>query len=323
MKKVFTSITVILMAITVLSSCKKADTTQVADNFDNFIATQQSPVQTFTVNASTGGLINCTGGTKITFPANWAVNADGTAFTGDAVITVQESIKKSQWMMDGLSTATQGDMLVTGGMLNLVAKRKDNGAELKPAPAMQVSNPNLAAVIKAEVPRNKDVQRDLLLFLPDTTNGNPTVPETKPPTGWYASNYYPFGNGVNSYIFQLPKFHWVNCDGLANQPGTKTTIKVTPNMSAFGGATAIQVMLVYRTINTVITLPPKTGYFESYTNSIPVGSVADVVLIGKAANGGILFKVLSANTFTALQNISITPASATAADVMAYLNSVN
>jgi hypothetical protein len=62
---------------------------------------------------------------------------------------------------------------------------------------------------------------------------------------------------------------------------------------------------------------------ESYPNSIPIGSTADVVCIGKDGAGKIIFKVLPATVFTANVNIPVKPVVTDAATVTAYLNSIN
>lgn len=321
MKNLIKTLAVFTVLTALFTSCRKDDTlVATIESFDNFMASNKIKEQVFTINGASGGSITGTGGSKIKFPANAFVNADGTAFTGEATITLKEALKKSDWLMEGLSATTVDNILVSGGMLDIKVQRKDNGANLLPAPAMVEPNQNPAAVIMGEVLKPRVKQQDLQLFLPDT---NTPTPATQPPSAWASAPYYPFGNGSNSYVFQIPRFRWVNCDGLYAQSGPKTTVRITPNLSAFAGATNVQAILVYRDINTVITFPPRTGYFESYPNSISVGSIADVVCIGKTANGDILFKVLPATAFTANMNISITPEVATAANVAAYLNSID
>jgi hypothetical protein len=184
---------------------------------------------------------------------------------------------------------------------------------------MQVPTPSLVNVVKVEVPKIRVLPDTVQLFLP----GGPVAGGTSTPPALWAASYYPFGSGPSSYIFQIPQFHWVNCDRLASQPGVKTTIKVTPNLTAVTGATSVQAMLVYRNISTVITLPPSGGFMQSYLNSIPAGSTADVVCIGKDGAGNIIFKVLPATTFTTGMNIDITPVVTSAATVKAYLDSIN
>lgn len=318
MKKIIHSLTCITLSALVLLSCRKADTSDIVDNsYSAFVAANTDAVQNFTIDATTGGTITCKRGSKIVFPPNAFANPDNSITTGNILVTVKEALLKKQWLMEALSTTTQTEMLVSGGMLDIAAKRSADGVEVKPSPAMLIPTPSMVNVIKVEVPRIDNRPDTLRLFVP-----NQAVPSANPPTSWAAS-YYPFGNGSNSYVFQLPQFRWVNCDGLANQPGVKTTIKVTPDLTSVTGATGVQVMLVYRNISTVITLPPSGSFMQSYTNSIPVGSTADVVCIGKDGAGNIIFKVVSANVFTANMDIPVKPVVTDAATVTAYLNSIN
>jgi hypothetical protein len=325
MKKTIYHLAIITILSLALFGCRKNDTvSNPEDQFENLKFVKQSQIQLFEINGATGGIITGKRGTKITFPPNSFADASNTVFGGAILVQLRESLSKSEWMMDGMSTTTQSEPIISGGMINIIASRKDNGAVLKPAPAMAVPNANLNLVIKAEVPKNAGAANlDMNLFLPDNNASGAPADSTKAPLAWTNANYFPFGNSPNSYIFQLPKFNWTNCDRIAGLPGIKTTVKVTPNMTGFGGATNLQAMFVFKTINMVITLPPQPTFFESYANSIPIGSQADVVLIGKAADGKILFKVLPATTFTASMNISITPDKVPAATVTAYLNSIN
>ncbi len=319
MKKIISSLTIIALTVLALSGCKKNDTTPaVDDSFDSFVKANTDAVQTFTIDAATGGMITGKRGTKITFPPNAFANPDNSITTGNVQVSFKEALLKKQWILEGLTATTQTDMLVSGGMLDIAAKRLVDGQELKPAPAMLIPTPSMVNVIKVEVPRVPERPDTLRLFVP----ANQAAPSPNPPTAWAAS-YYPFGNGSNSYVFQLPQFRWVNCDGLANQPGTKTTIKVTPDLSGVSGANNVQVMLVYRNISTVITLQPSGSFMQSYPNSIPVGSIADVVCIGKDGAGNIIFKVLPGTVLTTNANITIPPVKTSAATVTAYLNSIN
>jgi hypothetical protein len=319
MKKIFTSLTIIVLTTLVLLSCRKSDSLEVPDDsYDSFVKANTDAVQTFTITAATGGTITCKRGVKIIFPPNSFANLDNSITTGDVLVTVKEALLKKQWILESLSTTTPTEMLVSGGMLDIAPRRMGDGVEVKLAAVMQVPTPSMVNVVKVEVPRVPERPDTLRLFVP----ANQAAPSATPPTAWAAS-YFPFGNGSNSYIFQLPQFHWVNCDGLANQTGVKTTIKVTPDLTGVTGATGVQVMLVYRNISTVITLPPSGSFMQSYPNSIPVGSIADVVCIGKDGAGNIIFKVLPGVVFTANANITIPPVKTNAATVTAYLNSIN
>jgi hypothetical protein len=320
MKKTILNLVTFVIISIVLFSCRKNDTIENTENlYDNFVKLNTPEEQLFTIEATTGGIVNGKRGTKITFPPNAFANPDNSITTGKVVISLKEALDKSQWMMSGLSTTAIDGILISGGMIDVRVNRASDGAELKPSPAMTIATPSLVNVIKAEVPKINNRPDTLKLFLPNVAQGGSGAAA---PSSWAAS-YYPFGNGSNSYIFQLPQFKWANCDALYGQPGTKTTIKVTPDLSGVTGATQVQAILVYKNLSSVITLPPSSSFFQSYTNSIPVGSTADVVCIGKDAAGKIIFAVKPATTFTALMDVSIKPVVTDAATVTAYLNSIN
>ena len=318
MKKITSSLALIAISALVLLGCRKMDSEVIVDNtYDTFVKTNGAAQQTFTIDAATGGTITAKRGSKIVFPPNAFANPDNSITTGNVTIKVKEALDKSQWIMEGLSTTTQTEMLISGGMLDLDVRRSADGVEVKPTPPMLVPTPSLVNVIKAEVQKIRVLPDTVRLFLP-AGGGSPA----NAPTSWAAS-YYPFGSGPSSYIFQIPQFRWVNCDRLASQPGVKTTVKINPDLSAVTGATNVQVMLVYKNISTVITLPPTGSFMQSYTNSIPIGSVADIVCIGRDSAGKIIFKVLGDTAITSLMDIAIKPVVTDAATVTAYLNSIN
>lgn len=319
MKKIIYSLTFMACIALLLVSCRKADTSDIVDNsYATFLTANTDAVQTFTIDAATGGNIVCKRGSKIVFPPNAFANPDNSTTTGNVLITVKEALLKKQWILEGLSATTVNEMLISGGMLDIKASRQSDGVEVKPSPAMLVPTPSLANVIRVDMPRKANLPDSVKLFVPIAQGGSSGTP----PAAWAAS-YYPFGKSTNSYIFQLPQFRWINCDVLYGQPGPKTTIRVTPDLTGVTGATGVQVMLVYQNISTVITLPPSGSFMQSYSNSIPVGSTADVVCIGKDGAGNIIFKVLPATVFTANMDVPVKPVVTDAATVTAYLNSIN
>jgi hypothetical protein len=311
-------ISFILLAFAALISCKKDQSDNPADQYSNFKPAHQAENQLFQLNGAAGGNITGRRGTKITFPPNSFVDAANNPVTGSITVTLNESLTRDAWIMDALSTESNGNILKSGGMIRINAKRNSDNALLNIAPAFRVPAANADSAIKGEVPREGN--GDMGLFLQKPVNGGTGGGNTQ--MTWGAAPYYPFGNGPNSYVFQIPDFNWVNCDVLWNDPRPKTTIRVTPDLTGITGAADLQVCLVYRNIKTVITLVPGNGFFESYANSIPIGSAADVLIMGKDGNNKILFKVITANTFTATQMIALKPEISTAAQVEAYLNSV-
>jgi hypothetical protein len=323
MKKVLFSMLTITVAGILVIGCRKNDTiANTNDLYENFVKDRQSKVQIFQVNGATGGTISGTSGAKITFPPNAFVRQNAAAYVGEVGVTLRESNKKLLWAMDGLSTSTLNGVLESGGMINLTAVAKENGEELKIVPAMAAVGATTFVSVDIPKPANAGTA-PMMGWVPAASGpqGGVVTTPIAPVLAWDSVRTR-FNNNPSVYNFQLPSFGWFNCDRLYSIPGAKTTIKVLPVGTAMNGATDIRVMLIYKSINAIITLPPKTGFFESYTNSIPVGSVADVVLLGKAADGKMIFKAILANTFTTNQTIDITPEIATATTVDAYLNTL-
>jgi hypothetical protein len=86
----------------------------------------------------------------------------------------------------------------------------------------------------------------------------------------------------------------------------------------------LQVMLVFRDLQTVITLPFNNflNKFESYHNSLPVGLQADLVIIGKDSDGYLQFGT-QLITISANQHIDATIHRATQAEVDAFLATID
>lgn len=320
MKKFIVSLTLIMVVTVILFSCRKNEKLPVTEEtYDSFVNANKAPWQLFSVNAAQGGTIIGARGTKITFPPNAFANMNNTIATGTVAVSLQEVLDKSQWVMEGVSTTTFTAPLVSGGMINIVARSVVDGTELKAAAAMAIPTPSLVGVIRAEVPRLPNRPDALLLFLP---NPNVGVVGATTPLNWVPSQF-PFTNTASTYVFQLPQFRWANCDALYNIPGAKTTITVTPDLSAVTNATEIKALLVFKNITTVITLPWQNNIYQSYTSSITIGNTADVVCTCKNGDGKLLFAVLPNTIFTANMNITIKPVVTSVAVVQAYLNSIN
>lgn len=309
-KTLFIAVTVLLFI-----QCKKnADIKpNPVDSYDNFIASHQSQVQSFTLNAQEENQVQGKEGTKITFPANSIEKLNEKFFEGKVTVKLRESLTKDKWIIDGQSTNSFEHLLISAGMIQVTAS-DSAGNPLAIDPSQRELFEGYT--VRAEIPKHDDQQEGYFQLWKQTLDENNSGISTWTPA------QYSFIEGSNSYFFQLPSFSWVNCDADYGDERNKTTVLVTPDLSAFSGATDVRVILVYRNIKTVIKLEPSNGIFKSYNNLIPMGSKADVVLLGKAADGGILFKALRDVEFSPNKNIPVTPETATAATVDAYLTDV-
>jgi hypothetical protein len=308
----------ILAIVVGISACKKDKSTPDYAKADDFMASHAIPVQSFTGNATTGFAIIGEKGTKVKFPSNAFVDGNGNIISGDVKVTLREVLSKKDVLFSGVMTESNGQLLESGGELLIKAKKGD--VDLFVNPVLGDTG------IKVEVPKVMN-NRDMGLFVQEkrqqgggSTGGN----QQQNPSTWVPAPYYPFGNGPNSYSFTLPGFTWVNCDRFYNDPNPKTTITVLPAFQDNNQVTDLQVILVFKNISTVVTLPfdYTLQKFQSYQNSLPVGSQADLVLIGKDSDGFIQFGA-QAITISANMHIDAPIHKATQAEVDAFLATIN
>lgn len=311
-------LTVAILNVIIFSACRKNNTVpenEMPLKADDFLANYIVPTQHFTGNATTGFTITGEKGTKITFKPDAFVDGNGNTVTGNVTVKLKEVLSKKDVLLSGVMTESNGQLLESGGELLVEAVQGDKVLGLN-------RQQDTAAAARVEVPKVMN-DKDMGLFVQGKRENNGGGQQQLNPLTWMAAPYYPFGNGPNSYSFSLPGFTWVNCDRFYSDPNPKTTITAVPVFQDNNAVTDLQVMLVFRNIATVITLPYNTGIqkFESYYNSLPVGLQADLVVMGKDSDGYIQFGT-QLITITANMNIQAAVHKATQAEVDAFLNSI-
>jgi hypothetical protein len=314
------TLTGILMAAAVLSlsvSCKRDKAPIPVIPFvkaADFWETHKVKAQEFKGNATTGFTITGAKGVKIVFPAGAFMDGSGNAVQGNVTVKLTEILSKKDILLSGPMTESNGQLLVSGG--EILVKAEQDGKELQA----------VRKGINVEVPQVMKAG-DMQLFVQGPrepgANGVPNPNLQQSPVTWQAAPYAPFGYGPNAYLFDLPAFTWVNCDRFYFDPREKTTITVSPDFQDGNQVSDLQVMLVFKDITTVVTLPYNTSLqkFESYAMSLPIGIEADLVIMGKDADGFIQFGTQHI-TISAHQHINAAIGRVEAADVEAFLNSI-
>lgn len=306
-------------AIFSLAACKKNNDKPAFVRVDDILAKNAIPAQSFTGNAGTGFTIIGEKGTKITFPPKALRDGSGNIIMGNVTITLKEVLSKKDVMFSGVMTESNGQLLESGGELLVLGQQDGKDIQIVPD-----SN------VVVEVPKVMN-DKDMGLFVlgkredrpNDPGNGGNQQPPQNPQT-WVAAPYAPFGNGPNSYSFNLPGFTWVNCDRFYNNPNPKTTVTVSPVFQDNNQVSDLQVFLVFRDIQTVITLPFASwiNKFESYMNSLPVGLQADLVIIGKDSDGYMQFGT-QLITISAHLHVDANVHRATQAEIDAFLATID
>jgi hypothetical protein len=318
MKAILLSATILTTALVSMTACKKDKSTP--PNYakaDDVLAAHAIKQQSFTGNAGAGFTITGEKGTKITFAPNAFVDGAGNVVSGTVTVTLKEVLSKKDVLFSGVMTESNGQLLESGG--EILVKAQKDGAELRVNPNLQDKG------AQVEIPKVMN-NRDMGLFVQEkrqqgggASGGN----QQQSPFTWVPAPYYPFGNGPNSYTFTLPSFNWVNCDRFYSDPNPKTTITALPDFQDNNQVTDLQVMMVFRNIATVITLPfdYSSQKFQSYQNSLPIGLQADLIILGKDSDGFIQFGTQSI-TIGANMHIDAPVHKATQAEVDAFLATI-
>ena len=301
------------------TSCKKSAIDESGVRASDFWANHQVPTQSFSGNANTGFTVTGTKGTKLNFPASAFVDGSGNVISGNVTVTLKEVLSKKDVLLSGVFTEASGQLLESGGEIEVKARQGNN--ELQVNPALAATGGGIAV----EIPKVMN-DKDMGLFIPkrqQAGGGAGGGQNQQNPDTWSPAPYYPFGNGPNSYTFNLPGFTWVNCDRFYSDPNPKTTVTASPDFQDNNQVTDMQVMLVCKNIATVVTFPFNYSLqkFESYVNSLPIGLEAEIVIIGKDSNGFIQFATQPV-TITASMHVNIPIHKATQGEVDAYLATI-
>ena len=313
--------TAIVATLISLTACKKDKSTP--PNYakaDDIMAAHAIKIQSFTGNAGAGFTVTGEKGTKVTFAPNAFVDGSGNTVSGIVTVTMKEVLSKKDVLFSGVMTESNGQLLESGG--ELLVKAQKDGVDVRLNPALGNDG------AKVEIPKVMN-NKDMGLFVQDKRQnpqgGGGTGGSQQPasPYTWNPAPYYPFGNGPNSYTFSLPSFTWVNCDRFYSDPNPKTTITALPAFQDNNQVSDLQVMLVFKNITTVITLPFDftVQKFQSYQNSLPIGLQADLIILGKDSDGFIQFGTQSI-TISANMHIDAPIHKATQAEVDAFLATI-
>lgn len=95
--------------------------------------------------------IKASGGSVVVVPPNSFVFEDGTVPTGPVEVTVREAIKPADWILNGLTTLSDGQILQSGGMLYVEAKANGKTLTLADGARLTVALPNKQRVIDPEM----------------------------------------------------------------------------------------------------------------------------------------------------------------------------
>jgi hypothetical protein len=120
----------------------KPDSIQVLSNkkvFEQFYRQLEKPAEVFNINTHRDTTIQCSEGTSVFIPAHSFETVSGVAVSGQIELAVQEFYSFADIIGNKLNTESNGNLLSSGGMLNIVAKANNQELKLKSGAAIDLN----------------------------------------------------------------------------------------------------------------------------------------------------------------------------------------
>lgn len=240
MKKLQQLTAVLATAALLGTACKKGEQSneQYADTgrdkMTAFFKQHAPQTEFFTINASTGGLITSSKGTKYYFSPNSLVDGNGNPVTGTVKVSVRELAAASEMILGDKPAATSGGiMLRSFGEFNIGAEQGNQPLRLRADSAVRVQapvrQPAAGGQLPIDVPMwDGDTSYTSTLSGYNHENQNITITQTVYGNKGVSWNQLTGNNatlGGGGYNFRIDSlFQWRNCDALYNPAGVKTTV---------------------------------------------------------------------------------------------------
>ena len=300
MKQLFSKTAILSLAIaTSLMACKKnkdviKPTSNDLEKVKSFFSANAPKYESFTIDASAGGTLTTSKGTKIKFPAGIFKKANGQIVSGSVTVEVKDILQVSDMLLGNRPTETNGEMLISFG--EMTVKASQNGE------ALQVKNDSARVQVPLAPPKpaNGQIIREIPMWAGDSAvnytlqgydheNTSVTLTQTGyVPRGinWNQNGNFALNNTNGTSSFALDSLGvWRNCDALMGDPRPKTTVlgyftnqwNAATSASYMGAEPSMlffkvkQQNSLVKLYNKIVNAPAGKEGLLSYQNSFPIG----------------------------------------------------
>ena len=304
---------VMLLFIVVLYSCKKKtdDTPTNTDNYSstaNFFAVNATPLQTFTVDATTGGSFTAAHGSIIIVPANAFKTQGGLPVSGNVSIKFKDVYKKSDMFLNKLTTEyIGGGPMKSAGMFYIKALQGANALVLSSGKCISVKMPYNGL--------EPDTQMKPYILSPDSNSMSSL---------WYPTYDSLVYDTTANYIYNLLQFYppldsgtWANCDHpiFTGIPTTMLTIHPLFTVADYQPSLCLN----FNTYNTNIRI---YSYGTDFNYSFaPIGVQCTLVAVG--VKNGKLYSSFIPITISNYQTVNFNLTETTTDEFKAQLEAMN
>lgn len=210
MKKVLFILPV--LALLYMASCKKDDVDPVNGNplntvtystAQDYLNAKNVPLQSFTVNASSGGSFTGAKGTEVIIAPNTFIHYDGSPVAGSVQVQLKEVFSARDMIFSGVYPVSYGSILKSGGEFFLQASQDGIPVDVQAGQLVEVNMPA------------QDVDPNMMLFFgagdadPDSLNWDPIENNEGDSLG---VNNFTFNVGDGAYELTLDSLGWANID---------------------------------------------------------------------------------------------------------------
>lgn len=264
----------------------------------------EPPVESFVIDASSGGSFTTSRGSKVTIPANALITPSGQTVSGNVDFTMQEIFTPADMITTGAFTESNGVVLTSGGAYFLGAEQ--NGQQLS------ISN---SSSVNVEIPEQA-TDPNMQLFFGGSSMASPPA--------WQVVNdstrLWNLLRQAGVYQVTQSLFGWVNCDAFSSSSFDEPVHFDLNGISGLNQSNTV-LFVVEPSTNSAYGLRSGTNY--TFTNSqvrgasVRTGIQQYVIAIGFINNqvvyGSTLITPAVGNTYP------VQMAAVTQADLMNYL----
>lgn len=305
----------------VIVSCKKKETslpttatptptTETYTSINSFFSKNAVPMQTYVINAGTGGSFTSPQGTTVTIPANAFLTKSGVLVTGNVTIQFKDLYKKSDMLLSRMPTTTfGGSLLKSSGEFFIKASAANATVVLASGKKIDINQPAAltGGIDQANLPQ---------AFVAIDTVGLP----------WTQTNIDSVRTFSQNYIFSLYQYNapvdsgsWCNSDNssyFSAYPQTQLTLKTVDSVSVYG----TEVFLVFKNISSMVHVYSYDNVSFPYSYA-PQGLQCTVVAVG--VKGGQLYSAFVPITISANQIVNFTLSPTTTSTFTTALQALN
>jgi hypothetical protein len=314
--KTLNPIILLLMIFTIFLSCKKDESPDPVPTPDNYSSISQFhsvngvPLQTFTIDGTTGGEFSTPLETKVKVPSNAFLNKEGNPVTGTVTIEFKDIYKRSDMLLSDRSTnSINGIPIKSGGMFFIKATQNNAAVSLAAGKKITIEQP------LKEWPLDTAMKAMIMAQNPEIA-------------GWVVTPDDTVNYSLTSYIFSLYQFNapvdsgsWCNSDNPTYFSGyTLTRLTVHP-LDNYGDYNT-EMFLVFKNVNSMVHV-----YYNPYNTPpaflypfAPLGLECTAVAIG--VKDGKLYSSFTPFTITPDLTVDFSLTETTTDAFKAQLNSL-